>query len=185
MGDRRLAAVIGPVVALAALGLYLLAATQPWATAVVERSPGAPRSRVAVLPADALAWGPAAALVAALASTVSLTVRGRWRRWVLLAGVLGAATAAAAATRILLDPSVTVPEDVVAAATTPWAWVAGATASLACAALARSALAPTVDARPHSRTQDTSSSNAHEVARRSAARQWQDLTEGRDPTSEA
>lgn len=185
MRRRRRAEVIDPVLALAALGLYLLAATQPWVRAMVEPAPGAPRSWAAVAPAEAVAWGPAAALVSAVAVTVWLTARAGWRRWVVLSGMLGAGVAAAAATRVLLDPAATLASDVVTAGPTAWAWVAAASGALACAALGRSLVSPTAAPRPVLPERDTPDGSAAEIQRRSAARQWQDLTEGRDPTSGA
>ncbi|GAA5163409.1 Trp biosynthesis-associated membrane protein [Ornithinimicrobium tianjinense] len=185
MRGQRHADVVGPVVGLAALGLYLLTATQPWATAVVEPALGAPRSSLEIVPGDVVAWGPAAALVAALAGVVSWTVRTRWGRWLLLTGVLGAVTAAAAAIRVLMDPATTVAGDVVTVAPTTWAGVAAGAGALACAALSRSLLLPTASRDRRPPTPDTSPGSAADTARRSAAQQWQDLTEGRDPTSGA
>lgn len=171
---NRLTRAAGPLaaLALAALGLVLLAGTQPW---LVEQVPDAAgvvweRSRTG---AEVAPLVPALALVAA-ASLLTLLAGPRWARWP--GRVLGpvAATSATVLTVLARDPAVTV-----------WWWVAVVAASVASVGSAAAGL-PVLRRSPPSSAEPVGGGPPlpeDEQARWRNARTWAQLSEGEDPTA--
>lgn len=170
----RLTRATGPLaaLALAALGVVLLAGTQPW---LVEQVPDAAgvvwgRSRTG---AEVAPLVPALALVAG-AALLTLLAGPRWARWP--ARVLGPVAAGSAAVLAVLarDPAVTA-----------WWWAAVGAAAVATVAAAAACL-PVLRRPPPSPSEPSGGPPPlpeHERTRRRNARTWAQLSEGEDPTA--
>ncbi|MGD8149083.1 Trp biosynthesis-associated membrane protein [Ornithinimicrobium sp. Y1694] len=177
------------VLVLLGAGLFLLAATQPWLSTVVEAAPGAPRVRERHTGSSVLPWGGAAALLATVATLAGLGLpRGR----AFTAGLTAIASVATLSS-VLLATSGAVELDsmagVVSSSRLGWVWVAlvGAVVQL----LGAMGLLRIVGSRPAPQAgSDLAGASAQppanlpeaELRRRQAADQWSRLSAGEDPT---
>jgi hypothetical protein len=175
---RRAAA----AVALLGCGLLLLATTQPWVVTVTEVAPGAPRSRDELGAAELVPWLAPVALVTGLAVVGALS----GLRW---AGALAAVASLAVLGGTVLAAAVVVTASgplaaarTVAAAPTAWLWVGGAGALAMSLGTLLGWHGPRRE-RSGARSPARQDPHGVEARRRRDAAQWQDLSEGRDPTA--
>ncbi|MDO5738714.1 MAG: Trp biosynthesis-associated membrane protein [Ornithinimicrobium sp.] len=196
--------------ALACLGLFLLAATQPWLSTVLESAPGAPRTRGSAAGGELVPWAIASALAATVAALAAMASSGRprTRAGVLLLAWLGGAAALAGVASVVTTLALGLPGrtggwlgaggrlgagslgvtpapgQVVSVASTGWLWVCLVTALIAVVALSW-ALLPSASAA-HGPKPDAvrpwADLDPDERERRRVELAWRQLSEGQDPT---
>lgn len=194
------------MVALACLGLYLLAATQPWLRTVFESAPGAPRTRGSAAGGELVPWAIASALAATVAAVAAMasTARPRTRTGMLLLGWLGGAAALAGVSSVVTALALGMPErtggwlgagrqgvarvpgQVVSVASTGWLWVCLVTALIAVIALSWALLASgsVTPGREPDAARPSADLDADERERRRVELAWRQLSDGQDPTDQ-
>ena len=167
----------GPVaaaLALAACGLVLLGAGQPWAATVTEAAPGAPRWPGAVTAGGLVPWLAPLVLVAALALLGALA-RLRWARY---AALLALSAASAGAVLAVVRAGRT-GDGTVSSHPTAWAWIGLGSVLLALLAVVlwrpgRPGGAREAGGAPAARP-------AWDEERRRTEQVWRGLSRGEDP----